>query len=168
IIHLTSPRFMQPGPDPTAGMIVGIFDILRGGRTAIGKDCRFRFDGDMAEPTWNVAGALVRWFLHLLSDVTTRMGLPAPLMTLSNLMRFGSWGERERSVADLCRYMYHHGYDLRHFMSSMTAPAASRILLHGYWGAWRYLDPQYNSDCVQAAASGAGYWKHEKLNTLQF
>jgi hypothetical protein len=71
-------RLLTPGHDPLIGMIVGVFDILRGGRTAVDPSGIPQFDSGLAEPESNPLVAVTRWVLHLISDVATPMGLPAP------------------------------------------------------------------------------------------
>ena len=55
--------------------------------------------------------AIAKQINHLKSDVTTSMGLPAPLMGLFNLFQFGSIGEEEQTIADIVQGMYFEGYD---------------------------------------------------------
>ncbi|MCB9105539.1 MAG: hypothetical protein H6633_15055 [Anaerolineales bacterium] len=37
------------------------------------------------------------------------------------------------SWTDVARYMYVHGYDLRHFFTMGIVPAAVEIIIRGYW-----------------------------------
>jgi hypothetical protein len=159
-------RFMTPGHDPILGLVVGVHDILRGGRTAIGTDGILRFDGGIVAPAANIAAALTTEFLHLLSDVATKAGLPAPLMTAAGLLRIGSFGEHKRTLADLARYMYLEGYDLRHFVTTCSAPAASRILLSAYFLGRRHLDRAYQDSTSASARRDASVLKHPKLERL--
>ena len=62
--------------------------------------------------------ALAKELAHLKSDVTTSMGLPAPLMSLFNLLQFGSVGEEEQTIAEIVQGMYYEGYDFIQFCSS--------------------------------------------------
>jgi hypothetical protein len=159
-------RFMTPGHDPILGFAVGIHDILRGGRTAIGTDGVLRFDGGLAEPAANIVAALTTQFLHLLSDVATKAGLPAPLMAVAGLLRVGSFGPRSRTAADLARYMYQEGYDLRHFLVTCSAPAASRLLLAAYFLGRRHVDATYRDDTDATARRGAKVLEHPTLAKL--
>jgi hypothetical protein len=49
-----------------------------------------------------------------------------------------------RTLADLARYSYEHGYDLRHFMTTLSAPASSRLVLgrtsRDVAGSTRYIE----------------------------
>lgn len=160
-------RFMTPGHDPLAGLVVGVFDLLRGGRTAIGTDGLWQFDSGTGDPVANVALAIVCQVAHLLSDVATPAGLPGPLMTLVGAARVGSFGDG-RTLADLARYMYLKGYDVRHFVTTCTAPAASRLVLAGYFAARQFVDNEYREDAEAVARRGAGLLDHPKLVTMRF
>lgn len=89
-------RFMTPGHDPVLGLAVGVHDILRGGRTAIGTDGRLRFDEISGESVSGLGSALVVELLHLLSDVATKAGLPAPFTTAAG---YCAWGRSARTSA---------------------------------------------------------------------
>ena len=65
--------------------------------------------------------ALAKQVIYFKSDITTSMGLPAPLMGLFNLFQFGSIGEYEQTVAEIVQGMYYEGYDFIHFCS-MSIP----------------------------------------------
>lgn len=49
----------------------------------------------------DIVSAVMKQIIHFKSDITTSMGLPAPLMGLFNLMQFGSIGEEELTVAEI-------------------------------------------------------------------
>ena len=89
-------RLLSRGHDPLLGFVLGVSDILSGRMTTIDKagnvvsqvmECY----GDRREV--GIFLALAKQVAHLKSDVATAMGLPAPLMSLFNLMQFGSIGE---------------------------------------------------------------------------
>ena len=65
----------------------------------------------------DVFAAIAKQIIHLKSDITTSMGLPAPMMGLFNFFRFGSIGEYEQTVAEIVQGMYYEGYDFIHFCS---------------------------------------------------
>jgi hypothetical protein len=69
---------------------------------------------------------------HLISDVATPMGLPAPFMTLIQGINIGSIGEKGRTVGEIARWMYLNGYDFRHFLVSGITPAVIEIVLRAY------------------------------------
>ena len=75
--------------------------------------------------------ASLRHIGHLISDVATPMGLPAPLMTLFQALNVGSFGEKGRTVGQLARWMYLNGYDL-HFVVSGITPLVIEIVLRAY------------------------------------
>lgn len=114
----TMHRLYSLGHDPLLGFVVGTLDILRGRMTTIDKFGRIlsqeipRYAG---REEASVFAALCKQVIHLKSDVTTSMGLPAPLMGLFNLMQFGSVGEEEQTIAEIVQGMYYEGYDFQHF-----------------------------------------------------
>ena len=79
----------------------------------------------------DVFAAIAKQIVHLKSDMTTSMGLPAPLMGLFNLLQFGSVGEYEQTIAEIVQGMYYEGYDFVHFcsmsVSSMLVEVVVRI-----------------------------------------
>ena len=97
-----SHRFQSLGHDPVLGWVFGVSDILFGTFTAIGSDGSFiaqsraGFDGSLAGHNLFVAllDAFVTVGGHLLSDVATPAGLPAPLMPLVSFLQIGSFGKR--------------------------------------------------------------------------
>lgn len=119
-------RLLSLGHDPLLGLVFGVSDILTGRMTTIDKE------GNVVSQVMECyAGrreqdiflALAKQIRHFMSDVTTSMGLPAPLMGLFNLMQFGSIGEYEQTVAEIVQGMYFKGYDFIHFCS-MSVPTA--------------------------------------------
>lgn len=161
-------RFMTPGHDPLLGLAVGVHDILRNGRTAIGTNGQLCFDEISAKPAPSLAGAVVLEFFHLLSDVATKAGLPAPFMTAAGLLRFGSFGTNERTVADLARYMYVQGYDLRHFTTTCTVPAGIRLLLGAYVLARCYVDKAYDEGWRGRARATGALLTHPSFEAMLF
>lgn len=159
-------RFMTPGHDPILGLVVGVHDILRGGRTAIDKGGVWRFDDGLAQPAANIAQALVSEVLHLMSDVATKAGLPAPLMTVAGLLRLGSFGQNERTLADLARYMYLEGYDLRHFVTTCSTPAAIRLVLTSYFLGRRFADEDYRHHTDASRRRSGSVLAHPRLQTI--
>jgi hypothetical protein len=161
-------RFMTPGHDPLLGLAVGVHDILRNGRTAIGTDGRLRFDEISGNTGSGLSAAVVLELLHLLSDVATKAGLPAPLMTVAGLLRFGSLGENQRTVADLARYMYLEGYDLRHFVTTCTVPAGIRLLIAAYVLGRRYVDDTYAQGWHARARVNGKLLSHPSFEAMVF
>ena len=73
--------------------------------------------GDRTE--MNIFEAIAKQIIHLKSDITTSMGLPVPLMSLFNLLQFGSIDEAEQTIAEIVQGMYYEGYDFIHFCSCL-------------------------------------------------
>lgn len=61
------------------------------------------------------------------------------------LLQVGNFGERERTIADLARWMYLKGYDCRHFLTMSTPIAASEVVLRGYFCLRSRLDEEYRN-----------------------
>jgi hypothetical protein len=110
--------------------------------------------------------AILRQIGHLLSDVATPMGLPAPFMTLFQGLNIGSVGERSRTVGELARWMYLNGYDFRHFLVSGLTPTVIEIVLRAYLMVRHYVEhgetkvllashPKYRSMLLTAHAIAA-------------
>lgn len=133
-----SHRLQSLGHDPVLGLIAGVLDILRG--TISG----FSYDHLRGMHTWvvlpsagqghetNLIAAILRQLGHLISDVATPMGLPAPLLGLLQGINAGSIGPKGRTVGQIARWMYLNGYDLRHFLIGGLGPAVIEIVLRGF------------------------------------
>jgi hypothetical protein len=172
-----SHRFQSLGHDPVLGFVFGILDIMRGTMTGFSYDhlrgthtfLQAAVDSDR-EPIGLIL-ALLRHIGHLLSDVATPMGLPAPFMTLLQGLNIGSFGEKGRTIGQLARWMYLNGYDCRHFLVSGLTPAVIDIVLRAYVMVRHYVEhsetkfllgshPKYRSILLTAhgiaAAGNAG------------
>lgn len=130
-------RLYSLGHDPLLGFVVGTLDILTGRMTTIDKFGRIlsqeipRYAG-REEAT--VFAALCKQVTHLKSDMTTSMGLPAPLMGLFNLMQFGSVGEEEQTIAEIVQGMYYEGYDFQHFCAQAIPVMLTEVVVRlGYF-----------------------------------
>lgn len=118
-------RLLQLGHDPLLGFVFGVLDILSGRMTTIdktGKIVSQVMENYTDRTEADVFKALAKQIIHLKSDVTTSMGLPVPLMSLFNLLQFGSIDEEEQTIAEIVQGMYYEGYDFIHFCS-MSIPA---------------------------------------------
>ena len=118
-------RLLQLGHDPILGFVFGVADILTGRMTTIDKKGNIVSQvmenyADRKES--DVFAALAKQIIHFKTDVVTSMGLPVPLMSLFNLLQFGSIGEEEQTIAEIVQGMYYEGYDFIHFCS-MSIPA---------------------------------------------
>lgn len=129
-------RLLSLGHDPLLGFVFGVADILSGRMTTIDKAGKVVSQvmenyADRAEA--DVFAALAKQIVHLMSDMTTSMGLPAPLMSLFNLLQFGSIGKYEQTIAEIVQGMYYEGYDFIHFCSmSVSAMLAEVVVRVGY------------------------------------
>jgi hypothetical protein len=130
-----SHRMQSLGHDPVLGFVFGVLDILRGTVTGFSYDHlqgRHTFvalpSAGMGQET-NLIAALLRHLGHLVSDVATPMGLPAPLLSLFQGVNAGSFGPKGRSVGQIARWMYLNGYDLRHFLVGGLSLAVIEIVL---------------------------------------
>lgn len=153
-------RLQAFGHDPLIGLVIGTIDIMRGGLTGISKGGEIFFTSGAGTLHYNPFTALVWQIMHLFSDGFTKMGLPSPGWSALQLFQVGSFGERERTVADIARYMYLNGYDSRHFLTMSTSVAAAEAVLRGYFCIRRKLDEKYEVDVAHEAevvgAKGTG------------
>lgn len=111
-------RLMSLGHDPLLGLVFGVTDILTGRMTTIdrnGKIVSQIMENYADRKESDIFAAIAKQIIHYKSDITTSMGLPAPMMALFNLMQFGSIGEEEQTVAEIVQGMYYEGYDFIHF-----------------------------------------------------
>ena len=97
-------RMLSLGHDSILGFVFGVYDIMHGTMTTIDKSghiiCQvMEVYSDRKEK--DIVSALLKQIIHFKSDITTSMGLPAPLMGLFNLCQFGSIGEEEQTVAEI-------------------------------------------------------------------
>lgn len=179
-----SHRVQSLGHDPILGFVFGVLDILRGTVTGFSYDhltgAHNPFQGqvysplpaaDMGERMERLIEAILTHIGHLISDVATPAGLPAPFMTLLQGINVGSFGEKGRTVGQLARWMYLNGYDLRHFVVSGITPLVIEIVLRAYIMLRHYSEqgetkllvarsPKYRSMLLSAhgvaAAANAG------------
>ncbi len=140
-------RLMSFGHDPILGFIAGVLDIARGAGTFADKNGNLIFAKNLsATPDNNILLAFIKVFLHLLSDAFTKAGVPPPFFTLLQLIKakspfvLGKSGETV-SWTNVARYMYKHGYDMRHFFTMGVVPASVEIIIRGYW-LFRNFDNQ--------------------------
>lgn len=113
-------RLLSLGHDPLLGLIFGVFDILTGRMTTIdkaGKIVSQVMENNADRRESDIFAAIGKQIIHFKSDITTSMGLPAPLMGLFDLLQFGSIGEEEQMIAEIVQGMYYEGYDFIHFCS---------------------------------------------------
>lgn len=136
-MYAKSHRFQSLGHDPVLGFVFGVLDIMRGTITGFSYDKinhlhQFEYHPVPEAQTVGLIEALLRHLGHLVSDVATPMGLPAPFMTLMQSINIGSFGEKNRTVAEVARWMYLNGYDFRHFLVTGITPAVIEVTLRAY------------------------------------
>lgn len=122
------------GHDPLIGLVFGVLDIMTGRVTSFKKGGISSNQTDFSM-NYNPLSALLKEFAHLLSDVATKKGLPAPLFTFLRLFKLGDFigpTGRHHDLSSLLLWMYHNGYDLRHFITMGITPATVEIVLRGY------------------------------------
>ena len=122
------------GHDPVLGFIMGTLDIMRGGATTI-KGGNIAFESGLADPVRDPLAALIIQFLHMISDVATSKGLPVPFASVMRALKIGSFkgpSGRTHTLSEMILWMYHHGYDLRHFLTMGITPATIEIILRAY------------------------------------
>ena len=95
------------------------------------------------------------------------MRLAATGWTPTTLLQFGSFGPKQRPVADLARYMYLNGYDFRNFVASFSSPAAIELVLLSYFAGRRYLDPEYDLDCTSEEPARGGKHRHPRYKSIR-
>ena len=127
-------RTMSLAHDPSLlGFIFGIKDIINGTFSYIDGNGVLKVEVIAGKNSF--VGALtapIVWIGHLLSDIFTKAGLPIPGWCYLNLLQFGSIGDKQRTIAEVARYLYIKGYDLRHLVTMSVEPAAIHLLLHIY------------------------------------
>lgn len=153
-------RFQSVGHDPILAWIFGVADVLRGTFTAIGKDGTLIIQATTTSPPdagqdffVRIVEALGLVGGHLLSDVNTPAGLPAPLMPLASFLQFGTIGKHGYSVGEVARQMYRSGYDFRHFLAGSLAVAAVEIIVRGSWVIRRLQEGRSVIESLPGAAN---------------
>ncbi|MBQ7252574.1 MAG: hypothetical protein IJS32_08245 [Kiritimatiellae bacterium] len=113
-------RFQSLGHDPVLGFVFGVKDILQGKFTAIDRFGKLVVQEiPDADTGMGVFGAIALQIRHLLSDVGTPGGLPAPFMPLLQFLQVGNINGH--TIGELSRTMYANGYDFGHFLA-MSVP----------------------------------------------
>lgn len=161
-------RLLQLGHDPLLGFIFGVADILTGRMTTIDKAGNIVSQvienyADRKES--DIFAALAKQVIHLKSDVTTSMGLPAPLMSLFNLLQFGSIGEEEQTIAEIVQGMYYEGYDFIHFCSMSVPAMLVEVIVRLGYAIKRIKEGYAVKDSIPLSLNKE---KHPKLATMLF
>ena len=161
-------RLMSLGHDPLLGLVIGVTDILTGRMTTIDKTGKIVLQimenyADRKES--DVFAAIAKQIIHFKSDITTSMGLPAPLMGLFNLLQFGSIGEEEQMIAEIVQGMYYEGYDFIHFCTLSFPVMIVEVVTRIGYGIKRIKEGHAIKDSVPFSLSRE---KHPKLETMLF
>ncbi|HFI0772390.1 TPA: hypothetical protein ACGPF1_001520 [Streptococcus suis] len=171
IINGLSPhyhRLYSLGHDPLLGLIFGVRDIMNGQMTVIDKFGKIVIQDmpnyvDRKEA--NIFLAIAKQLVHFKSDITTSMGLPAPLMGLFNLLQFGQIGEEEETIAQIVQGMYYDGYDFIHFATMSIPVMIIEVLVRVGYACRRMSQGASLSDAV---AFSTDRKKYPKLGTILF
>lgn len=152
-------RFQSLGHDPLLGFVFGVRDTLTGEFSAISKDGHLIVQ-QVSDPILQgeqifvrIFEALKTQFGHLVSDVATPSGLPAPLMPLLSFLQFGKIGDREYTIGEVTRQMYRSGYDFRHFAASSIPVMITEVIIRlGYFIASNKADKTPDEVALSASA----------------
>lgn len=161
-------RLLQLGHDPILGFILGVADILTGKMTTIDKTGKLvsQVMENYADRTEaDIFAALAKQIAHFKSDVTTSIGLPAPLMSLFNLLQFGSIGEEELTIAEIVQGMYYEGYDFIHFCSMSVPAMIVEVIVRLGYAIKRIKEGHSVKDSIPLSLNRE---KHPKLATMLF
>lgn len=161
-------RMLSLGHDPLLGFVVGVFDIMTGRMTTIdktGKIVSQVMENYADRKETNIFAAIAKQFIHLKSDITTSMGLPAPMMGLFNLLQFGSIGEEEQTIAEIVQGMYYEGYDFIHFCSTSIPVLLTEVIVRVSY-AIRMLRAGHS--IKESIPFSLNREKHPKLGTMLF
>lgn len=125
-------RMLNLGHDPLLGLFFGVFDIFNVSMTAIDTSGKLHVVKTFVPETSTKLLSPLVWLGHLVSDLCTKMGLPIPGWGFTQLLQFGSFGEKDRTIADITRYMYLKGYDVRHFATMSIVPGTIELIIRAY------------------------------------
>lgn len=161
-------RLLSLGHDPLLGFIVGVLDILTGKMTTIDKSGKIVSQvvenyADRKET--DIFKAIAKQIIHLKSDITTSMGLPAPLMGLFNLLQFGSIGKEEQTIAEIVQGMYYEGYDFIHFCTLSIPVMIEEVVTRLGYAIKRIKEGYSIKDSIPFSID---HDKHPKLGTMLF
>ena len=161
-------RLLSLGHDPLLGLIFGVADILTGRMTTIdktGKIVSQVMENYADRKETDIFAAIAKQIIHFKSDITTSMGLPAPLMGLFNLLQFGSVGEEEHTIAEIVQGMYYEGYDFIHFCTlSIPVMIVEVVTRIGY--AFKHIKEGHS--VKESIPFSMNREKHPKLATMLF
>ena len=93
------------------------------------------------------------------------MGLPVPMMSLFNLLQFGSIGEYEQTIAEIVQGMYYEGYDFIHFCSMSIPVMITEVIVRISYAIKRIKEGNKIKDSIPFSLNRE---KHPKLSTMLF
>ncbi len=161
-------RLLSLGHDPILGFVVGVSDIMSGKMTTIDKSGKIVsqvMENYAPRKEQNIFRAIAKQIAHFKSDITTAMGLPAPLMALFNLFQFGSIGEEEQTIAEIVQGMYYEGYDFIHFCSMSVPVMLVEVIVRLGYAIKRIKEGHSIKESIPFSLNQA---KHPKLSTMLF
>lgn len=161
-------RLLSLGHDPILGLIFGVWDILTGRMTTIdktGKIVSQVMENYSDRKESDIFAAIAKQIIHFKSDITTSMGLPAPLMGLFNLLQLGSIGEEELLIAEIVQGMYYEGYDFIHFCSLSIPVMLTEVIVRMGYAFKRIKEGHKVKESIPFSLNRE---KHPKLATMLF
>ncbi|MDE8701798.1 hypothetical protein PZH32_02345 [Adlercreutzia equolifaciens] len=161
-------RLLSLGHDPFLGLFVGVHDIVTGKMTTIdkaGKLVSQAVAGYADRTEKDIFSAVCKQVLHFMSDASTSMGLPAPLMGLFNTLQVGKFGPDSQTIAEIVQGMYFEGYDFVHFVSQAVPVMVAEVIVRLGWAAKRISEGHSAKDSIPFSIKHA---KHPKLGTMLF
>lgn len=161
-------RLLSLGHDPLLGFVFGVYDILHGTMTTIDKKgkivCQVMENYADRKET-DIVSAIIKQINHFKSDITTSMGLPAPLMGLFNLLQFGSIGEENQTIAEIVQGMYYEGFDFIHFCSQSMSTIIIELVVRICYAIKRVKEGNSIKNSIPISLNRE---KHPKLGTMLF
>lgn len=161
-------RLLQLGHDPILGFVFGVAYILTGRMTTIdktGKIVSQVMENYADRKETEIFKALAKQIAHFKSDITTSMGLPAPFMSLFNLLQFGNIGEYDQTIAEIVQGMYYEGYDFIHFCSMAVPAMLVEVIVRIGYAFKRIGEGHAVKDSIPVSLNRE---KHPKLATMLF
>jgi hypothetical protein len=125
-------RLFSLGHDPLFGLIFGTLDILNGTMTAFDANGKLHILKTFDMSLTGKAFAPLIWLGHIVSDMCTKMGVPIPGWAFTQLLQIGSFGSDKRTIAEISRWMYLNGYDLRHFVTMSVPVTVIEMIVRSY------------------------------------
>lgn len=161
-------RLLQLGHDPILGLLFGVTDILNGTMTTIDKKGNFErqvIDGYANRKEYDIFSAIAKQLIHFASDITTSIGLPAPLMSLFNFLQIGKIGEYEQTVAEIVQGMYFEGYDFIHFCSMSIPTMITEVFIRIGYALKKLKEGKSINECIPFSLKRENNYK---LSTMLF